>query len=169
MKPALTLLAIVATLLAAGCPQPVVRYDVTMTVVDDCVIRSNGRFCDEPERLPAPWNTSVGVERIEPEADEDPSYTMVYFDNDVWTADGVEEDRRVLKETRTIRNGCTVTVTEELRFTEDGANFNGRLTIQNRTTGPDSCGDTPFGTFREISIVSLVDNTDELTGEEAAQ
>jgi len=154
-RPSLTIGILLGTGLASvGCEQPVARYEVTVSVTDDCVIRSNGRFCDEPESLPSDVVTTVAVELVEPDNDRDIPHTFLYYENELFIAPGVEGERRVLKETRTFSGGCTVTVTEELRFNEDGTTFSGTLMRQTRTTGPESCGDTPFGTYREMNIVS---------------
>lgn len=144
-RAALTVMVLLALAPLASCVT-LYRYQVTLVALEDCVIRPNGEFCDEEEQLPPP---AVQVWAVEIEAE----HTVLYIGGETWIAEGIENQRTAVKERSTSRNGCTTTVTRTLSFNEDGQTFNGTFETKTRVTGPESCGDAPFGDRQLFDVV----------------
>ena len=123
--------------LQTGCGG-VVLYTVVQTAVEACEIRSNGEFCEDDDRLPTPRSANWGVEYTE-------NQTILYIGDTTWIAQGTTDEREAFKEERLTRGDCTASTTRHLIFTEDFETFVGTLDEKIRTTGPESCGETPFG------------------------
>lgn len=134
----------------AGCGG-IELYDVRRTPTLDCEIRPSAEFCGD---LGAAVDQVFAVER---KADT----TVLYFDEETWTADGIAGVRAVLKETRVTRDPgpCTSTQRAELTFDEDGASLSGTLEVSTRIEGPDACGETPRGERRQYSLTGLATNS----------
>ena len=139
----LSLLSVVVTVVA-GCPG-LTYYSVERTPVEDCIIRPSGEFCDDPETLPPATLQSYAVEITE-------KHTLIYVGEETWVADGNSGEREVVKAEQTQRNGCTSSKTRTLVFDEDGDAFTGSFEIKTRVTGPESCGQTPFGDRRTFRL-----------------
>jgi len=149
-------LVVTLALLVSSCGG-VVRYSVTKTPTDECIIRSNGEFCDEEDRLPPPTTETWTAETIDDK-------TILYIGEETWVADGVEGERRVVKLERTGAELCTTTTTRTLVFdvveNEEGTpvlvgSFDERVRVE----GPEVCGETPFGTRRSFSLAGSVGGT----------
>lgn len=143
LLPALVLVP--ALLPLAGCTT-LYRYQVSLVALEDCIIRPNGEFCDEEEQLPPP---AVEVWALEIEGE----HTVLYIDGETWIAEGVQDQRVAVKERSTSRNGCTTTVTRTLMFNEDGQSLSGTFETKTRVTGPETCGDAPFGDRQLFDVV----------------
>jgi hypothetical protein len=131
-----------------------VRYGVTKTPTADCIIRFNGEFCDEEERLPPPTSETWAAETVDDK-------TILYIGEETWIADGTEGERRVVKLERSGRELCTTTSTRTLVFeiieTDEGtAALVGTFEDKVRVDGPTVCGETPFGTRRAFALSGTV-------------
>lgn len=164
MKNSVRLLILLSGVLAAGC-NPTVRFAVSVFTDADCVIRSNGEFCDEEEFLPPPklqaWNMEVRKD-----------LTYIYTHDDLWISDdttgGPFSLERVTNETKDL---CSTTTTHSFDLqmnVEDTGLMDeqgqaippeniivGLMDERIRTEGPESCGETPFGTHITRSFVGV--------------
>jgi hypothetical protein len=141
---------VVAVLVAGvgGCrPAGLLFYDVTRTRTEQCSIRSDGRFCVEPEQFAAPVTESWGVEFGR-------SVSLLYVDEQVRVLEPIDADddpyTAVHKTTqsRIVSAGaaqCTTTTAETITFIADGAEFTGTLRASTKLEGPSACGATPVG------------------------
>ena len=88
----LALGAAVATLALAALSScaTLQRYEVLRTPVEDCEIRSNGEFCEEPERLPSPTVEIWAVEILDAE-----EQTILYIGDESWVAAGTTGELHV--------------------------------------------------------------------------
>ena len=120
-----------------GCVT-LLRYEVLRIPLEDCEIRSNGEFCDEPIDFP-PATVEIWA------LDVNETHTLLYIGDETWVAAGIEGERRVTKEESSSRNSCTTTTTRTLIFNEDGQALTGTFEESFRVEGPESCGDAPFG------------------------
>ena len=131
-----------------GCAPPVlVFYETTRTRSAECLIRSNGEFCAEPEEFAAPvievWTLEV-TDRV----------SRVFVDEEVWVIDPLPEGEPPFAAFRTaarsisVASGvepCTTTTTQNLGFTADDKSLSGELKTETRLEGPAACGNTPVG------------------------
>ena len=117
-------------------------FDVVRTPVEECDILPQGEFCGD---VGGPSVEKIGVE-------ERGGSTVLYFDEETWTAAGTEGERVVIKEDRATREPgpCTTSSRRSLRFdigsVDNVPTFVGTLEESTRIEGPDACGDTPRGT-----------------------
>lgn len=143
-----SLVALTGVLLGTTGCNPILRYNVSQATAEDCIIRTNGEFCDEAEQFPPP---TVAVWSIEVRED----ITYIYIGDETWVAHQLEGPFTILKEERQSRNLCTTEYTRELSFDYDFESLSGTFDERVRTDGPDSCGDTPFGNRRAFTIVGV--------------
>jgi hypothetical protein len=132
----------------SGCrPEGLVFYDVTRTRSEQCSIRSDGRFCVEPEQFAAPVTESWGVEfgRVA---------SVLYVDEQVRVLEPIDAEQdpyttvRKTTQSRIVSSGaaqCTTTTAETITFIADGAELTGTLRASTTLEGPSACGATPVG------------------------
>lgn len=127
-------------------------YDVTRSPVEDCDITPSGEFCSEggPDIQ----------ERFAVEIRDD-GYTIVYFGDEAWVAEGTEGTREVLKEEKATRlpGPCTSTLRRSLSFDVLGPSLNGSYEESTRIEGPEACGDTPRGTRKSYTLTGVQTNS----------
>jgi hypothetical protein len=140
------ILAVVAVFVMASACSEIERYTVTLSTVEDCVIRANGEFCDEEDTLPPPTVQIWGVSELT-------DATVLYIADETWLAQGINDERTATKEERQTRNGCTTTTTRTLSFDVSSEGLVGTFEHKVRTEGPETCGDTPFGARAFFSVV----------------
>ena len=146
-------------LLSSACSTDgLVFYEVVRARVAECLIRSNGEFCVEPDQFDPP---SVEVWTVETRADR----TILYANEEVWILDALPDDAdptttpQSTEKVSVVLNGDTGCRTDTIRsvlFIADSDVFDGTLTSRTVTTGPAACGSTPVGDRRVDSVIGSV-------------
>src|SRR5688572_4494383 len=131
----LALLLLVTT--AGACRCDSFRfYEVTRTTVEECDIRPNGEFCDEPEGFSPPVVEVWAVERVGEE-------TRVFVDEEVWLANPPDQDddpdfivADKLEIAAREPGPCVTTTSRNFQVIANDASIEGSLAESSRVEGP---------------------------------
>ena len=130
-------------------------YDVTRTVQEECDIRPNGEFCDEPEGFSPPVDEVWTVERVGDEI-------RVYVDEEVWVAnplDPAQDANFITAEKLEIAarepGPCVTTTSRSFQIVANFDTLTGSLAETSRVEGPEECGETPTGVRRLVELEGI--------------
>jgi hypothetical protein len=132
-------------------------YEVTRTVQEECDIRPNGEFCDEPEGFSPPVVEVWAVERVGEE-------TRVYIDEEVWLANPPDQDddpdffvADKLEIAAREPGPCVTTTSRSFQITANDAELIGFMSESSRVEGPEECGETPTGVRRVVDLAGTIE------------
>jgi len=132
-------------------------YQVTRSIQEECDIRPNGEFCDEPEGFSPPVDEVWTVERVGDEI-------RVYVDEEVWVADPrdpAQDANFITAEKLEIAarepGPCVTTTTRNFAILADNSALTGTIDERSRIEGPDDCGETPTGLRTSSRLDGVID------------